>query len=166
MTIDIQKAKDWADLLLKVVSIVAIIAGGWWAYYQFWVTDTTASNIQLALSTEVVKYSGDYRLLLIHAKPRNIGKVLVTPGKDGFLISVRKLPDELKPGVVDLKSLPEIYRVNLLKRFPDGYEMEPGVEYDEVETLIVQKGGLYSVKAVMDLGDNTEVDQTTIVRAE
>lgn len=166
MRIDLQKARDWADLVLKMLSVVAIIAGGLWAYYQFQVTETDASNIQLTISTEVVKYSDENRLLLIHIKPKNIGKVLVTPGKDGLVLTVRKFPGDYKPGAVDLDKLSEVHRVNVLKKYPDGYELEPGVEYDEVDALIVPKGAVYAVDAVMDLGDNTEVDQMHIVQVE
>lgn len=40
----LQVAQDWADLVLKVMSIIAITLGGWWAYYQFVISETTASN--------------------------------------------------------------------------------------------------------------------------
>lgn len=166
MRIDLQKARDWADLVLKAVSVVAIIAGGSWAYYQFRVTETNASNIQLTISTEVVKYSDENRLLLIHIKPKNIGKVLVTPGKDGLVLTVRKLPDDYKPGAVDLAKLSEVHKVDVLKKYPEGYELEPGVEYDEVDALIVPKGTVYAVDAVMDLGDSSEVDQMHVVQVE
>jgi hypothetical protein len=162
----LQKARDWADLALKIISSVAIVVGGWWAYYQFRVTDSTASNIQIGLATEIVKYSEDYRLLVIHVKPKNIGKVPVSPGKGGLIVSVRPLPTTLKAGAVDLEKPPELHNANLITRFPDGYELEPGVEYDEVEALVVPKSGLYAVKATMDLGDNTEIDQTTVTRVE
>jgi len=164
--IDLQKARDWADLCLKVASIIAIFAGGWWAYHQFEITETAASNIQINVTTEVLRYSDDTRLLLVHAKPKNIGKVRVEPGKEGLVITVRSLSRDLKPGAVDLENLPELYKVDVLKRYPDGYELEPGVEYDEVAALIVPKETMYAVRAEMDLGDKTEVDHTTAVRVE
>lgn len=166
MRFDLQKAKDWADFALKAVSVLAIIAGGSWAYYKFRLTDTTASNIQLTVSTEVLQYTEDYRLLLIHVKPKNIGKVPVTPGKDGLIVSIYKFPSDRKPGPVGLDSLPAIHKTDVLKKFTDGYELEPGVEYDEVEALIVPKGTIFMAKAVMDLGDKTEVDHVNFVRVE
>lgn len=163
---DLQRARDWADFFLKSLSMVAIVVGGTWAYYQFQVTDTTASNTQLMVSTESHRYSDDSRLLLIHAKLKNIGKVPVTPDKAGFLITVRSIPNNAKSGVLELESLPEFYKTDLLKRFPDGYELEPGVEYDEVLALVVPKDSMYAIKAVLNLEDNTEVDHTTVARAE
>lgn len=165
-TINLQRARDWADLFLKFLSMLAIIAGAAWAYFQFMVTNTTASNIQLTVSTETHHYSPESRLLLIHAKPKNIGKVPVTPANIGFLIDVRVLPNNAKFGALDLESLPEFYKTDLLKRFPDGYLLEPGVEYDEVLALVVPVGSMYAVKSTLNLEDNTEVDHTTVVRVE
>jgi hypothetical protein len=160
---DLQKARDWIDVVLKVMSIAAIIAAGAWAYYQFRLADTDASNIQMSVTTEVLKYSGDNRLLMIHVRPKNIGKVMVAPRH--LAVTVRDLPVDLKPGAVDLDKLKERYKADILDRFMGGYEMEPGVEYDEVVTMIVPTG-MYSVGAEMDLGDDYEVDHTTVARVE
>ncbi|GBL47269.1 hypothetical protein SFMTTN_3103 [Sulfuriferula multivorans] len=65
-----------------------------------------------------------------------------------------------------MDKLPEVYKVNILKKYTDGYELEPGVKYDEVEALILPKNTSYAINVVMDLGDNTEVDQNNIARVE
>lgn len=161
---ELQRARDWADLLLKGLSMLAILAGGAWGFYQFWITDVTASNIQLAVSAESQPYSASSRLLLVHVKPKNIGKVRVSPGKKGLLVTIRRIPIDAKEGALDLEKLPEVYKTDLMKRFPDGYDIEPGVEYDELLTMVVPKGSMYAVKAELDLQDNTEVDHTTVAR--
>ena len=162
---DLQKAKDWADLVLKVTSVVAIIATGIWAYYNFWVTDTVDSNIELAISTEVFHYSDNDRLLLIHVRPKNIGKVLVSP--DHLTVTVRDLPSNLSPGEVDLDKLNKRYSTDILDRYKDGYDLEPSVIYDEVWALVVPKGTMYSVRAEIDFDENeNEVDQTAVVRVD
>ena len=160
-----KKWQDRADLLLKLLSIIAIVAAGVWAYVQFDITRTAEANVQVNLSTEYHKYSEDARLLLVHIKPKNIGKVVVSPGKKGFVVSIKSIPKNLKMGAVDLEKLPEIYKVDLTKRFPDGYDLEPGVEYDEIVALIVPKNSLYAVKAIFDLDDD-EVDQSTVARVD
>lgn len=166
MQFNLQKSKDLAELILSVVSVIAIFAGGIWGYYQFSVTDTTTSNIQLSVSTETFKYSNEYQLLVIHVKPKNIGKVLVKPGKDGLLVTVREIPGNQQLGAINLEKFPIFHKADLLKKFTEGYELEPGVEYDETETLVVPKGKLYSIKTEIDLGDNTEIDQVTITRID
>jgi len=81
-------------------------------------------------------------------------------------VTVRDLPSNLKLGSVELEKLKERYKTDVLDRFKGGgYELEPGVEYDEVVTMIVPRG-MYSVSAEMDLGDDYEVDQTGIAKVE
>lgn len=161
-----QKMRDWTDLVLKILSIAAIIAGGIWAYYQFLVTRTDIDNIQLTVSTEQKQYGKETRLLLIHIKPKNIGKSLVELGKTGFIVTVRSIPDNLIQGIIDLEKLPKAYETDLMKRFKDGYEMEPGVEYDEIIALVVPKNKIYAIKATIDPGEGDEVDHTVVTRIE
>jgi hypothetical protein len=162
----LQAARDWSDLALKVVSIIAIILGGGWAYYQFVITETTASNVQIFVTSEQQKYNESSHLLIVHAKAKNIGKVLVQPGKDGFVIAVQRIPLSLNQGPLELEKLPLMYQVNILKRYPDGYELEPGVEYDEIATFVVPKNAMYAIKATLDLGEKSEVDHTSVVSVE
>lgn len=126
MRFHLQIWRDWADLALKSVSVIAILVGGYWGYYQFFITDFDADNVQIALSTEVIGYRGDQRLLKIHAKPRNIGKVAVTPGKGGFVVTIKEVPGNLSAGAVDIDSLPDLYKTDIIKKFPDGYLLELG----------------------------------------
>lgn len=66
------------DSLLKIVSIVAIIAGGWWTYDNFSVerTHRTQVNTEHIVSHIHLK-SDDAILLIITLKITNIGKILV-----------------------------------------------------------------------------------------
>jgi hypothetical protein len=162
---ELQRAKDWTDVLLKSLSILAILAGGVWGFYQFWITDFAANNIQLTVSSESQPYSTNSRLLLVHVKPKNIGKVSVSPGKQGLLVIIRSVPDNMKDGILDLEKLPEVYKTDLMKRFPEGYELEPGVEYDELIAMVVPKGSAFAIKAVFDLEDDY-LDHTTVARVE
>lgn len=160
---DMQKARDWIDLVLKVMSIIAIIAAGAWAYYQFSMSGTNEINVQIAVTMDTLQYTNDNRLLLIHARPKNIGKVPVIP--QHLTVIVRRFPSDLKSGSIDLEKLEQVYTTDVLKKYPDGYDMELGVEYDEVIALVVPKG-IYSASVEMDFGDNTGVDHTTITKVE
>jgi hypothetical protein len=161
----LQKARDWVDLVLKLMSIAAIIAAGIWALYQFNLTETTAANIQLEVTADVKPYSANNKLLLIHVRPKNIGKVLVSP--EHLLVLVRDLPKNLKPGPVELNKLRDRYKVDILDRYPDGYDLEPGVEYDEIVALIVPKETMYSIYGEVDFDEGQdEIDTTTVARVE
>lgn len=157
-------AKDLADLVLKVLSSIAIVVAGIWALYQYFGTDSDASNIQLTVTSEVKPYGEGQRLLVLHVRPKNIGKVPVTPGKAGLMIATRQIPLGLS-GVVDIGKQPISFRTNLLSHYPDGYLMEPGIEYDEVLALVVPKGAVIAAEAELDLGDGDMVNQIHVVDA-
>lgn len=89
---------------------------------------------------EVLPYSTDSGLLLIHVKPKNVGKVLVDPPQ-AFTVIVRSLPTDVKGGIVELDKETNAYPpIDLLRRFPDGYQLEPGIEYDELVPIVVPRG--------------------------
>jgi hypothetical protein len=161
---ELQKAKDWVDLILKAMSIAAIIAAGVWALYQFKISDADAWNIQLTVTTEVLKYSKDSKILLIHARPKNIGKVPVVP--EHLWVTVKDIPTGLNLGAIDLKNLKERYKADILSGYPDGYELEPGVEYDEIVALIVSNKGIYAATGEIDLDSENEIDQTIVTNVE
>lgn len=79
---------------------------------------------------------------------------------------VSDLPKGLKAGVINLEKLNERYKTDILDRFNDGYEMEPGIEYDETVVLIVPKDTMYSVYGEMDFAEGDEVDHTSIAKVE
>lgn len=160
----LQKINDWVDLVLKSMSILAIVVAGGWALYQFEISDTDASNIQLLVSTEVMKYQGNNQLLLIHVRPKNIGKVKVSPKH--LTVTVSELPINLPQGAIDLKKLNEKYKTDILDRYKDGYEVEPNAEYDELVTLVVPKNTMYTVYSEIGLEDGDEVDHTVIARID
>ena len=68
----------------------------------------------------------DSRLLAVHLKMKNIGKVPVKP--EHLMVTVRDIPDSLKPGVLEISKLKELYAEDVRKRYPDGYLLEPGGE--------------------------------------
>jgi len=166
IAVTLQRARDWADFGVKLLTMVAIVVGGYWAYFQFRVTRTDVTNVQLTVVADVLPYSTESRLLLIHVKPKNVGKVLVDPPQ-AFSVTVRNFPTDVKGGIVDIDKHPNAYPpIDLLRRFPDGYELEPGIEYDELVAIVVPKGTMYSVKAQFDFDKETEVDHTAIVRID
>ena len=163
--IDPQKARNWANLLLKVISMPAIVVGGAWAYYQFSTVDTAVPNIQLTISIDNQRYSDGLRGLFIHVKPRNIGKVPIEikPGKESFVVTVRKGSNNVGQSALDMENLPEFYKADFMKLFPDGYLLEPDAEHDEVLALVAPKGS-YAIKAMLKFGGNGKVDQTVFAR--
>ncbi len=75
------------------MTILAIVAGGTWTVWTFFIQRTDVENVSLGVTTDSVEYRGDLRLLVIHVKPKNIGKVLVDPPI--FRLTVRRIPLDL-----------------------------------------------------------------------
>jgi hypothetical protein len=154
--IELQKAKDWGDVLLKWITIIAIPVGGWWAYYNFSITDSAEANPVISVSADVLPYDEHNALLVAHLKPKNVGKVPIelTGGKIGGDISltIRVLTSDIKPGRIEEGKLPEQASiVSLVAENSGDYIIEPNVEYDDVRAFIVPKGNTYFVNGVLTL---------------
>jgi hypothetical protein len=92
-------------------------------------------------------------------------------GKEGDItVTVGEVPSKLPDGPVDVDKLPVQFTVpNFVSRYPGGYVMEPGIDYDELLPFIVQKNKTYMVRAEMTHYDDSpddEVDGSYIVKVE
>ncbi|BCK86602.1 hypothetical protein MIZ01_0366 [Sideroxyarcus emersonii] len=173
-----QRAKDWSDLLLKWVTIIAIPIGGWWTYHNFSITDTAEWNPVINVSANALPYDSHSSLLVVHVKPKNIGKVpIVLKGKNSggdIAITLRTLPANLKQGRIDEDKLPKLNELkSVVSEFSGEYVLEPGVEYDDVWSFIVPKGKTYFVHVELDWPykgnkpqDGYEVDSSYIVEVK
>jgi hypothetical protein len=164
----LQATKDGLDVIFKIASIVAVLAGGWWTWHIYSLSDAGYSAVEVAVTAESVHYGKDTRLLIIHVKPRNVGKVPINAGKDGLVLTVRKIANDLPSGHVK-DDMPPLFHGDIVKEY-DGYELEPGVGYDEVHSFVVEKGYAYSLYAYLDLGiekgSSTEVSGAAVVRVD
>jgi hypothetical protein len=163
---ELQKAKDWSDVVLKWVTIIAIAVGGWWAYYNFSITDTAEINPVISVSADVLPYDAQNALLVAHIKPENVGKVPVelTGGKTGGDISltIRVLTSGIKLGRVEEDKLPQQAALDSLVAENSGdYIIEPGVKYDDVRAFVVPKGKTYFVNAELTLPNEGGANQPT-----
>jgi len=163
---ELQKARDWLDLVLKSLLLFALILLGAWAGYRLWSDRVAVTRVQLVVWTEYKPFSDDARLLLIHVKPKNVGQANMQPGKEGVVVLVRSFAPNAAPGVQDLEKMRELHKIVLTDKFPDDYPLQPGVEYDEVMALVVPKGATFAIKATLDLGDETEVSHTSVAHGE
>ncbi|MFZ6688482.1 hypothetical protein ACO0K0_12115 [Undibacterium sp. SXout11W] len=160
-----KKIIDSTELISKWVTISAIIAGGIWAYYNFLIVDYKLPNAQITLSTEVIDTGGDLRLLVVHIKPTNIGKVPIEIKSDGLSLSLRKIPSgNGKSEQINLDEIKPVFeKKDLLKRY-ESYLMEPAVMYDEVALFYLPKGDTYAIEANLDLGETGEVGAFDFVK--
>lgn len=168
--------KEWGGALLPWVTIVSIFVGGWWAHHNFSITDTAEWNPEIRVSAEVLPYDVNSSLLVVHVKPKNIGKVPIelhggVKGGD-IIVKVSSMPSKHGMGRINENELANVVEIKgYVEEFGGDYLLEPGVEYDDLHYFIVPKNKLYVVNAELDLPndgknlkDRDEVDVSTVVR--
>lgn len=146
------------DQLSKLASIIAMCIGGAWVLYNFHIQDSAATNPELKIETEVFPYSDDTRLVIIHLKPHNIGKVPIEIEGDGLSLRITKYPKNAKVGLLNTESLKPDFLIKKIEQKYGAYVLEPGVEFDEVVSYVLPVGDTYLLESSMDLGDDWEVE--------
>ncbi|MFM0644986.1 hypothetical protein PQR14_11685 [Paraburkholderia bryophila] len=149
-----------ADLVLKVLSCVAIIGGGVWAYYQFDIAGATDWQNNLALETAVLPYRDDLRLLVVHVKsknPRNTKFDLVKKDGDSFVLRVQRVADNAQVDTV-VDSDPHnlaVPDIDLLANTGGEYEFAPNAEMDDMRTIVLKVGSNVALTAEMEAHNGT-----------
>jgi len=138
----------YADLMLKVVSIIAFVVAAGWAYHQYWLAGSDDWMVNLEIQTEVLPYKDDLRMLVVHVKSKNPLNRSIEFDKaenDSYTLTVRKVVTGLKAGAtVDLDKGESIGEVDLMPT--DGvYSFAPNAELDDVEAFILPVNTLVSL---------------------
>ncbi len=144
-----------ADIALKIVSCIAIVVTGIWAYYQFALKGADAWVVNMQLSTDVLPYHDNLRLLVVHIKTKNptSATLNVEKGKGSFDLVIRKLPLDLKVGATaDETTGEQIATIDLLD---DDMEMLPESEFNYTETIVVPVGVTISATAKLQTVNGT-----------
>lgn len=151
-----QRAAEYADLVLKIFSILALIGGGIWAYFQFQIGGAHDWVTNLAVQTEVLPYRDDLRLVVVHVKsknPRPTRNELRKPA-DSFKVVVRQVSADLKSkSVVTERDGAELVSADLLPN--DGLDLLPYAEFDDVVSFVLPAGITVMVSAEMDVANGT-----------
>jgi len=162
-------AKDVVDIVHKIVTTIAILTAGAWALYTFVIQRTGVWNVALTVTPQIIQYSNTQKLLTVDVALKNVGKVRAKPsGKDGCLLSVRRLAGDAKAQNVlaaDMRTgtllrwqdagESVVTDVDMLRHYDPGtYELEPGVEYHELEAVVLPEGSLFLVKVSFSAGTN------------
>ena len=152
----------WLDGASKVAAIVAVIMAGIWTYYIADITGETELNPEVWVHTQVVPYSRDTRLLVARVNEKNMGKVPVELGPDALVVTVKRVPDSLPTGSIDLDKQPIAYqRTGIFKRYDGGIYLEAGMQLEDLAEFVVPPG-LYQIEANLALPDGDIVNDMTI----
>ncbi len=165
----LKAAKDPASALQNLVTVVAIVIGGMWAFQRFVITRETAWNVQVTVTPTVLPYDANCHLMVVKVSLKNVGKVIFRAGRKGIELKVDEL---LKKAAVGEPFLSKLNRkaitakpIPMLDDDAKLYEIEPGGEYHEVEAMLVPKDVFLAVSVTVFGDDELPVDEEVIVRS-
>ncbi|MDF3086367.1 hypothetical protein [Burkholderia sola] len=155
-----KRAIDIADLFLKVLSCLAIIGGGIWAYYQFDLAGATNWQSNLSIETQVLPYRDDLRLLVVHVKsknPRSVSFRLIKNDGDSFVLRVQRIPDDAKTNtlIATDKRNTVVPDIDLLADTGGEYEFAPNAEMDDTRAIVLKVGSTVVLTADMEAHNGT-----------
>ncbi len=75
----LRTAHLWADLVSKVLGVIAIVVAGWWTYANFTVERTHDPTMEVAVEPTVHPLDDGRALLNVDVLLRNAGKVAIVP---------------------------------------------------------------------------------------
>jgi hypothetical protein len=152
--------------LSKLAQVVAVVIAGIWTYHLRESTGEAELNPELWVSAESVAYDHDLRLLIVRIREKNVGKVPISLSADALSLSVKRIPEGLKQGFLDMDKQPPVFnRKRLLKQYEEGDYLGVGAEFEDVAELLVTPG-LYHIEGILDLPDRDYVNDVAVVRVE
>ena len=167
-----QEVNTLSDIIVNIVTSLAIIIGGVWGYWTFVIKRQNVWNLQITLEPEIIPYSHSKRLLVIYVILRNVGQVKVTPGPKGCQLTIWKMQSDKKEGELVLPKEGEklIEKLDILRKYKEKgsywhYEIEPNCQYQEMESIVVNKGVLLAIEAKFfppEEGDY--INETKVIR--
>lgn len=155
------------DALAKGAQVVAVAIAGLWAYYTYMSTGSAEKMAEVTVSTEVIPYDSDRRLLVAHVRERNVGKVPITFPKDAMHVSLSEIPIHLSPAEspIKLDHLPVSQEAEGVFRRYGSVEIDPAVEFEDLVAFVVSPG-IYHVEADLDTPDGDFVNGEAIARVQ
>jgi hypothetical protein len=100
-------AQTWAEIIWRGATVLAIVAGGLFAYYKFWRGREFAKRIEPTLAARTATRSDGMLYLRAEASVKNIGLSKVSIDHASTCITV----ELLRRGTVDWEELESVFRV-------------------------------------------------------
>jgi hypothetical protein len=162
----IERVAQYVDIGSKVITSIAILLGGGWAFWTFVITRAGMWNLQLDITSTDVPYDA-CRLLTITVKLRNIGKVMIEPAQErGCTIEIRRLERSLALGEAFKweSAVAVLEETDIISHYEGNYYIEPGAEYREYLSCPVPEGSLLMTKTVFRGSDSTPITDYSVVQ--
>jgi len=168
--------RETIDFSLRIISCVltlgAVIIGGFWTYHQYSLAGEDGWSINLSLETEVLPYRDNLRLLVVHVVSKNArpyASHMNIKDRDSFKLLFREIPTDLKEGVIiNDDKIPPTKSADILTEGGGEYSFLPSSELRDTRTFIVSKDKIIAVTAEIQDGLMSEsyVSATKIVRID
>jgi hypothetical protein len=153
---------EWVQIGAGLAQIFAVVIAGYWTFHLHEITGEAELNPNLTIDATELPYNDSQRLLVVHVRPKNVGKVPFDPDDANMWVRVKRIPSGLNAGAFSVDRLPVTYeQKQMLTRYHGGYEIDPGIEFDEVATFVVPPG-TYHVEGELTWSDEDVGDQTLI----
>ena len=153
-------ALRWLPLLPTV--LVAALAGAW-AMHRWHLAGGGDWMVNVSVTTELLPYGDDTRLLVVHVHTRNPSDVAIERRKpdDAFQVTVSTVPEDLAPGDrVGVGDDDQLASDDLLP--DDGYRFIPRAEFDDTTAVVVPVGATYAVQAEITHGQDYVAASTLV----
>jgi hypothetical protein len=150
--------------LTKLAQIAAVVIAGMWAYRTHVLSGEDDLVPEVWVSTQVAPYNQDARLLIVHVREKNVGKVPLELSKDAMILSVKRVPDTHALGYVNMDALAALFEEKHILGGEDIY-LSPGAEQEDVAAFILVPG-TYDIKANFSLSDGDVTSHNTFQRVD
>ena len=140
LTVMKRLARKWSS----AAAILFAVVGGVWAFYLWYLAGASDWMVNLDMTTQILPYTADQRLLVVHVKSKNptAKEVEFLKPNATFTLTVREV---CKAGSVQGAWLPDRCPelVPKLDLMPDGgYDFMPGAEFDDTRAIVIKADSL------------------------
>jgi len=148
------------ELALSISTFIAVVAGGVWAIYQYYLSGANEWTNNITLETKVLPYHDNLRLLVIHVKsknPRNYEFTLNGKLGDTFELRIRKVASNAKENTVfDEEDGELISKFDMMKSVNyEEYQLLPNAETDDMSMIVLPVNTIVSISAEMNIHNGT-----------
>jgi len=122
-----------------VAQIVAVAIAGFWTYHIYQITGEGEVNPEYGVFAQTFSYSR-MRARCWYPSARECRQSSVSLDSDALSLTVKKIPESLKSGPVDMDKEAPMFDVKAFKGYEDGVELNREQRYEDVAEFIVEPG--------------------------
>jgi hypothetical protein len=129
------------NTLQSILTILALLATGAWALYRWQLSGGSDWMVNLDMTTEVLPYTKNLRMLVVHVKSKNptTSAINFDPGLSTYTLSAKTIPADAKENSnINLARVRNLMPpIDLMPNDGTGILYMPNAEFEDTEILIV-----------------------------